>query len=163
MQGVLLVNSITVCRGVVAAWALITGPVMAVQMLIVHLCVWSDAIDGFLARKWKAESRFGDFADSLADIPLYAIILLAIFPPVWAYAVLVFGVVSYFPCRLSGDKWRRRHGGCSLTLQPIGIIASIVLLSTLEVKLLAMISAAALGCFTLALRMDRVRHYTVPF
>lgn len=80
----LVPNAITVLRLAlipVFAWALLAGRATLAPALLVAIAA-SDGLDGLLARRWHAESRFGAVVDPVADklTQLTGLVLLALAP-----------------------------------------------------------------------------------
>lgn len=72
-KNLLLVNSITAITWILgmAACALALHGFFYYSFSLVLLAFVADSLDGFLARKLKAESRFGAIFDALGDILIY--------------------------------------------------------------------------------------------
>ena len=52
--------------------------------VVYSVCGISDVLDGWLARLFKQSSDFGSRLDSIADLLFYFIMLLMVFPVLWA-------------------------------------------------------------------------------
>lgn len=79
-----LANIITSLR---IAGTLALLPVDAFSKLfcgIYTFCGITDVLDGFIARKTKSASDFGARLDSIADLCFYAVMIIKIFPELWA-------------------------------------------------------------------------------
>lgn len=48
--------------------------------IVYSLCGISDVIDGWLARRWNAQSEFGSKLDSVSDLAFYSVMLLKVIP-----------------------------------------------------------------------------------
>ena len=73
-------NSITILR-IIGAITLIFLEPLSVPFLIVYgVCGSTDAVDGFIARKFHVESRLGSVLDTICDFALYIIMIVRIFP-----------------------------------------------------------------------------------
>lgn len=77
-------NFITSLRIVGTACLLFMEPFTAVFYVLYAFCGFSDVLDGFLARRTHTTSQLGSKLDSAADLMLYTLILLRIFPTLWA-------------------------------------------------------------------------------
>lgn len=91
----LLPNVVTILRFVLVGpigWSLLVGEF--------EICLWllvvaglSDALDGFLARRFSWTSRFGELADPIADkllaVVVVALMLLTDLLPWWVAAIVV--------------------------------------------------------------------------
>lgn len=89
-----LANYITVLR-IVGTLVLLFIESFSLPFFIVYtLTGFTDALDGFVARKTKSESSFGAKLDSVSDLVFYAVMLILILPtlirilPFWIW----FGV-----------------------------------------------------------------------
>jgi len=62
-------------------WSVVTGLAILAPVLLVGLA-FSDWLDGFLARRYRAETRFGAFLDPVADklTQLTGLVLLSVAP-----------------------------------------------------------------------------------
>lgn len=81
-------NILTVLRMALAVLLLFL-PLLSGWFLLVYLLAGiSDALDGFLARRWGVDSRFGAKLDSAADFLLCGVLLVLFLPafqwPLWA-------------------------------------------------------------------------------
>ena len=73
-------NCITAIRIVAAAALLIVKPFSALFFFFYLICGVSDALDGYLARKMDACSKFGQVLDSISDLIFIGIVLLIFIP-----------------------------------------------------------------------------------
>jgi CDP-diacylglycerol--glycerol-3-phosphate 3-phosphatidyltransferase len=73
-------NCITLIRILGTACLFFLTPFTLAFMTVYTISGLSDAIDGFLARKWGVISEFGSRLDSIADLMLYSVMLFKIFP-----------------------------------------------------------------------------------
>lgn len=107
-------NCITALRIAGTAALLFLQPLTQVFFIIYTLAGATDAIDGWLARKLHASSDFGAKLDSAADLMFYAMMIIRIFPVLWAVlpraiwigvgAVVLVRLVSY---GVAAVKFRR--------------------------------------------------------
>lgn len=74
----------------------------------------TDVLDGWIARKTKTASDFGARLDSIADLLLYAVMLLRVFPVLWNtlpmdiwYAVAVILILRVSAYGVAAVKYRR--------------------------------------------------------
>ena len=75
-----LPNAITVARVLLVlptAWLLWNAQYPA-ALVLMTIAGASDAVDGWLARRWRAQSRFGEAFDPLADKLLVAVMVVMI-------------------------------------------------------------------------------------
>ncbi len=76
----LLPNIITVIRMISASVLLFLEPLSTAFYATYTIGGISDAFDGFLARRWKTESRIGSILDSIADLFFFAVMFLTLMP-----------------------------------------------------------------------------------
>ena len=106
------------------------------------LAGFSDALDGYLARKYNWTSKFGEFADPMADKCLILSTLLALAfsgnLAIWIVslmlvrdAVIVIGVLLYFSLfesyNLIPNKWGKHYTGWSIALFMIILLREVFL------------------------------------
>lgn len=73
-------NCISIVRVVAAACLLIVKPFSVQFMIIYMICGLSDVMDGYIARKMNASSKFGQILDSVADVVFVSIVLVVCIP-----------------------------------------------------------------------------------
>ena len=82
-------NTITALRFLGAVCLLLCNPADAVFWVIYGLCGISDMIDGYLARKFNAETKAGAVLDSVADVCFVACCAIRLIPiiqiPTWLW------------------------------------------------------------------------------
>lgn len=82
-----LPNSITASRIVFSAALLLIKPLSFWFFTAYLLCVVSDILDGYIARKTKSSSQFGATLDSIADAVFIGVLLIIFIPmlrwPLW--------------------------------------------------------------------------------
>lgn len=83
-QHINIPNCITASRIVGAVFLIFIKPFTVAFYVIYSLCGLTDAFDGWIARKTNKSSEFGAKLDSVADIFFNAILLIKIFPFLWA-------------------------------------------------------------------------------
>ena len=114
-----LPNIITAFRIVGTVAMAFVKPFSSAFYLIYTLCGFSDVLDGYVARKYKLESKLGSVLDSIADILFYTVMLLRIYPvladvlPVWLWmavgCVLVIRLCSYIVAAIKYKKFAALH------------------------------------------------------
>lgn len=78
-----LPNYITVFR-IVASIPLLFFPTMTLPFYVFYtLIAISDALDGYIARKYHLESELGSKLDSIADLLFWAVVLIKIVPKIF--------------------------------------------------------------------------------
>ena len=95
------------------------------------LAGFSDALDGYLARKYNWTSKFGEFADPVADkfLILSALLALAFSNqiPIWVASmmlardgIIIVGVILYFSLfenyNLLPNRWGKHYTGWTISL-----------------------------------------------
>lgn len=73
-------NIISLSRVILSISLLYVETFSAIFYLIYVLCGITDVLDGFLARKTNSLSNFGARLDSFADLVMWAVILLVLYP-----------------------------------------------------------------------------------
>lgn len=122
------------------------------------LCGLSDALDGWIARKTHSTSQLGSRLDSIADLLLYTLILLRIFPVLWTrlprwiwYLVgtaLVLRAFSYGIVAVRYHRFAAIHtylnkaGGLSVFLVPFFVTTPADTAYCTAVCLVAIVAAA---------------------
>ena len=100
-------------------------------LLLFVLAGLSDSLDGFLARKYGWTSKFGEFADPVADkfLILSALLALAFSNqiPIWVASIMlardgiiIVGVILYFSLfenyNLLPNRWGKHYTGWTISL-----------------------------------------------
>lgn len=78
-----LPNYITTVRLLGTAALLFMKPLSKTFLVVYAIAGITDALDGFIARKMGTISDFGSKLDSVADLLLYFVMLVKIFPVMW--------------------------------------------------------------------------------
>ena len=112
-------NCITALRIAGTVLLLFLTPLTALFYFVYTLCGFSDALDGWIARKYNTVSEFGAKLDSIADLMFYAVVLLKLLPvlwkllPVWIWyvvgGVMVLRVISYLTAALKFRRFASLH------------------------------------------------------
>ena len=92
-----LPNYITISR-IVLSIVLLILPISGISFLMVYfLCGLSDAIDGYLARRWKICSEMGAKLDSIADFVFLSVVFIKYLPSiVWERWMLISIILIAF-------------------------------------------------------------------
>lgn len=69
-------NIITITRIIGSIYIVLLKPLTTIFFIIYSLCVISDILDGYIARKSNTCTKFGEFLDSFADAIFFIIILV---------------------------------------------------------------------------------------
>lgn len=105
-------NCITAIRIVAAAALLLVKPFSALFFFFYVVCGVSDVLDGYLARKIDACSKFGQVLDSTSDLIFIGIVLMIFIPmlrlPMWLiYWIAGIAAVRLLSIILGLAKYRR--------------------------------------------------------
>ncbi|MDF2544276.1 MAG: CDP-alcohol phosphatidyltransferase [Herbinix sp.] len=130
----LIPNVITMCRIILSITLLMVRSNITVFAIIYLLCGFSDALDGYLARKLKAQSKLGAKLDSAADIMMFGMImvcmililgkdLLRFYPYILIIATIrmisvVIAAIKYHTF-LSIHTWGNKLSGLCIFLAPL--------------------------------------------
>ena len=112
-------NMITTIR-YIAAVVLIFLPFPSLAFYLVYgICGLSDAIDGFVAKKFHLESKFGTIYDSVGDLLFYTVMGIKIFPTLlrlfiplyWVFIIVptVLHIIAYIICAIKFHKFASLH------------------------------------------------------
>jgi len=93
-------NYISAGRILLAILLLFIRPLSNVFYFIYALCGLSDMIDGFIARKFKSESKFGEKLDSLADFILMIVLFIILWPFLDIKVYIIFWVICIILIRI---------------------------------------------------------------
>ena len=98
-------NALTFTRLVGAIVLIFIKPMTLPFLVIYSIAGFTDAIDGYVARKLHQESEFGSKLDSVSDLTFYAVMLIKTFPflysglpkKIWIFvgAVILFRLFMY--------------------------------------------------------------------
>lgn len=105
-------NYITITRIVAAASLLLVKPFSALFFFFYLICGISDVLDGYLARKMDACSKFGQVLDSISDLIFISIVLLIFIPilklPMWMICwIFVIAAIRLISIMLGLAKYRQ--------------------------------------------------------
>jgi len=112
-------NIITSFRILGTACLLFTSPFSKIFYIIYTLSGLSDVFDGYVARKTGTTSAFGAMLDSIADLVLYGVMVLKIFPALWeklpggiwiaVMAVVAVRIISYLAAAVKYKRFASLH------------------------------------------------------
>lgn len=112
-------NAITILRIIGAISLIFVEPLSVPFLVIFGLCGATDAVDGFIARKFHVESRIGSVLDTISDFTLYIVMIVRLWFKLeetfqlatWilVYSVLGLRVVSYLTCFIKYHKFSSVH------------------------------------------------------
>lgn len=119
MKYVNVANAITMIRIIGTLLLVFTQPFSALFFIIYTISGISDVFDGYVARKTKTSSAFGAMLDSIADLVLYAVMVLKIFPALWdtlpvgiwyaVTAIVIIRIVSYLLVAVKYKRFASLH------------------------------------------------------
>ncbi len=105
-------------------------------ILILFVCLATDGVDGFLARRWNAITVLGRMLDPLADKTVAGVVALALHQwhglPLWFLLAVVFRDALI----LLGGEWMRRRSGIVPSASLLGKITINVIVIVLLAWLL---------------------------
>ena len=114
-----LPNVITIARMIGTAVLLFLRPLSPLFLVVYTLTGVSDALDGFLARKYGTASELGARLDSIADMLFYLVSLVKVAPILWEKmpraiwfavgAVLLVRLSSYVVCAVKYHHFASLH------------------------------------------------------
>ena len=147
-------NIITAARIACSALLLLTKPLSPVFFIVYSACGISDVLDGYLARKMGAGSKFGEKFDSIADLIFFGAFLFVFFPVIhwqgwmiaWLGAIAATRLISLVAGALKYHAYATLHtyankaAGLSLFFFPFIALFSPVV-SFCVISALASISA----------------------
>lgn len=112
-------NIITSIRIIGAIGIIFIEPFTLVFFLVYGLCGVTDALDGFVARKFHLESKFGSILDSVSDLVFLGVMAFKIFPtliellPIWNWIIILtavgFQTIAYIICAIKFKKFSAIH------------------------------------------------------
>lgn len=130
----ILPNVITLSR----VLALVLGFILFVnEKVFIAICLYiygsvSDAIDGYLARKWNAYSRLGSYLDALSD-KFYALSIIIIsllnknyFIILIAVLELIITIINYKSLKKNKETKTERVGKFKMTFEFLTLIVSLI-------------------------------------
>lgn len=95
-------NYLSCIRLILSVWLILVKPFSWTFYTIYLVCGLTDVIDGYIARKYRAESRFGEKLDSAADLIMTAVLIYVLYPVlspgkkilIWVIAIAAIRFVS---------------------------------------------------------------------
>ena len=112
-------NIITSIRIIGAIGIIFIEPFTLAFFLVYGLCGITDALDGFVARKFHLESKFGSILDSVSDLLFLGVMAFKIFPtliellPIWNWIIILtavgFQAIAYIICAIKFKKFSAVH------------------------------------------------------
>ncbi|MBQ8192484.1 MAG: CDP-alcohol phosphatidyltransferase family protein [Bacilli bacterium] len=131
-----LPNIITLSRVI----ALVIGFILFLkEKIVMSICLYiygsiSDALDGYLARKWNAYTKLGGYLDATSD-KLYALSIIVISVMYGNYLILIvsileiiISIINYLVIRKNGSAHTERVGKFKMTLEFILLITSLIMI-----------------------------------
>ena len=121
-----LPNIITSIRIIGAIVIFFLEPFSLVFYIVYGVCGISDALDGFIARKFHLESKFGTILDSVSDLIFLGIMGFKIFPTlielldVWCWFMIgipvLLQIIGYIICAIKFKKFSAIHTYANKTM-----------------------------------------------
>lgn len=112
-------NCITSVRIVGTALMILTAPLSLAFFIVYTICGLSDALDGWVARKYNIVTSFGSRLDSMADLFFYIVMIVKILHilwklvPVWFWYVLggivALRIASYVTAAIKFRRFASLH------------------------------------------------------
>ena len=142
-------NLITSLRIIAAIIMIFLEPLSLAFYVVYGACGLSDAIDGFIARKFHYESKLGSILDSVADLIFYTVMGIKIIPVMiellnvvhWLLILIPVGIqiVAYILCAFKFHRFSSLHTygnkvlGALVFLFPFTFIGRIELLYSIYI------------------------------
>ena len=114
-----IANFITLIRIFGAISLIFLEPLSLPFFIVYGVCGFSDAIDGFVARKLGIQSAFGSVLDSFSDLLFYGVMAAKIFPTLqrlltifqWVIIAVPTGLhlIAYIVCMIKFGKFSAIH------------------------------------------------------
>ena len=136
-----LPNIISCARIAGTIWLLLMKPLTTLFLVVYAITGVSDVLDGFIARRYGTTSELGAKLDSIADLLLYTLILIRIFPVMWVTlpkkiwimvaAILGVRISAYitaavkFHCFASMHTYMNKATGFMVFMVPFAIISPV--------------------------------------
>jgi len=101
-------------------------------LILFVLAIFTDFLDGYLSRRFKMETKFGDIIDKVADKLLVGFIILGFvvkYNALWFFYILIPVVIIYIVGIIYFVKYKQKAsllGRINITLQALTIIAFIL-------------------------------------
>lgn len=95
-----IADIITLSR-IIGSINLLSMPILSTEFVVIYTyCGISDALDGYVARKLKTESKLGSILDTVSDLIFYSVLMYKIWPllceilPPYFFTIIwtIFGV-----------------------------------------------------------------------
>ena len=112
-------NIITSIRIIGAIFIFFLEPLSLPFYIVYGACGVTDVLDGFIARKFHLESKFGSILDSVSDIIFLAVMSIKIFPTliellaIWNWIIIavafILQMVAYIVCLIKFKKFSSIH------------------------------------------------------
>ncbi len=156
-------NMITMMRIVGSVAILFLVPLSLPFFIVYSITAITDALDGFIARKYNLTSRLGSIIDSIADILFYLAMAISIFPTLlrlfgwehWSIVIIVTAIhlINYIICAIKFHRFSSIHTyadkmqGALICFLPFFLIGEIYWLYT------SYVFAGGLICFYSAIEL----------
>ena len=114
-----LPNIITSIRIIGAIGIIFIRPFTLAFFLVYGICGVTDALDGFVARKFNLTSKFGSILDSVSDLVFLGVMGFKILPvliellPIWNWVMILVPIglqtIAYIICAIKFKKFSAIH------------------------------------------------------
>lgn len=114
-----LPNIITSIRIIGAIGIIFIEPFTLAFFLVYGICGVTDALDGFVARKFNLTSKFGSILDSVSDLIFLGVMGFKILPtliellPIWNWLMILIPIglqsIAYIICAIKYKKFSAVH------------------------------------------------------
>ena len=104
-------NYLSIGRILLSLSLFVIRPLSTLFYIIYVLCGISDMLDGFIARKFHAESNLGARLDSIADFVMIAVLLIVLFPVINPSVTILLWIVLIGVLRFSSMIVAKRKYG----------------------------------------------------
>lgn len=163
-------NIITSFRIIGAIVIIFLEPFSLAFFLVYGLCGATDALDGFVARKFNLTSKFGSILDSVSDLIFLGVMGFKILPtllkllPIWNWVLILVPIglqtIAYIICAIKFKKFSAIHTyanklmSAAIFFYPfsfigflpyiyetyVGVFGSVAILASIEINLIHIFS-----------------------
>ena len=132
----LIPNVITLSRVI----SMIVGFILFIKgSVVLSLCLYiygsvSDALDGFLARKWDVYTKLGSYLDAVCD-KFYALSIIIISVMYRNYSIILvailefmISIISYLNVKKNGSSYTERVGKFKMAFEFVLLIVSLIMI-----------------------------------
>jgi len=88
-----IANYISIARMLLVLTLALTKPLSIAFFAIYLICGISDILDGYIARKTNSESKLGEKLDSIADLIMFMVLIIVLYPIINLTAQIIVWIV----------------------------------------------------------------------